>query len=52
MLLLQAANAGLSPQRYRDFAMEQIGYILGDTGRSFVVGYGENPPSHEQHASR
>jgi len=22
----------------------QLGYILGDTGRSFVVGYGTNPP--------
>nr|AXQ39839.1 beta-1,4-endoglucanase [Panchlora nivea] len=48
---LEAANAGLSPDRYRDFATEQIGYILGDSGRSYVVGYGENPPSHEQHAS-
>lgn len=24
-------------------------YILGDSGRSFVVGFGNNPPSHAHH---
>lgn len=28
---------------------QQLGYILGDTGRSFVVGYGDNPPTQPHH---
>ena len=28
-----------------------MGYILGDTGRSFVVGYGVNPPQRPHHRS-
>ena len=27
----------------------QVNYILGSTGRSFVVGYGVNPPTHCHH---
>ena len=29
--------------------MLQVNYILGSTGRSFVVGYGVNPPTHCHH---
>ena len=32
-----------------DFVDTQIGYILGDTGRSYVVGFGENPPLRPHH---
>jgi len=46
---LQAADAGVNAQVYRDFAKQQINYILGDTGRSFVVGYGVNPPQRPHH---
>lgn len=28
---------------------KQLGYIIGDTGRSFVVGYGTNPPARPHH---
>ncbi|QHZ49072.1 endoglucanase [Bacillus sp. NSP9.1] len=37
--------------RYRDFAIRQIKYMLGDNphNRSFVVGYGANPPKHPHH---
>ncbi|MEN1988380.1 glycoside hydrolase family 9 protein [Paenibacillus hubeiensis] len=37
--------------RYRDFAVSQINYILGDNPRqgSYVVGYGQNPPQHPHH---
>jgi hypothetical protein len=28
---------------------QQLGYILGDAGRSFVVGYGVNPPTQPHH---
>eukprot|EP00878_Enallax_costatus_P034087 GHUV01037707.1.p1 GENE.GHUV01037707.1~~GHUV01037707.1.p1 ORF type:complete len:156 (+),score=21.77 GHUV01037707.1:286-753(+) len=30
-------------------AKKELGYILGDTGRSFVVGYGTNPPQRPHH---
>ncbi|KAJ9588697.1 hypothetical protein L9F63_018011, partial [Diploptera punctata] len=50
-ICLEAAKDGHYTNTYRNFAKEQMGYILGDAGRSFVVGYGNNPPSHEQHAS-
>jgi len=40
-------------QKYLDFAVSQLDYALGDNdyGRSFVVGWGENPPSHPHHAN-
>lgn len=34
---------------YTDFCESQINYALGSTGRSFVVGFGENPPEHPHH---
>ncbi|HOV26603.1 MAG TPA: glycoside hydrolase family 9 protein [Pseudobacteroides sp.] len=34
---------------YRDFAKKQVDYALGSTGRSYVVGYGVNPPQHPHH---
>lgn len=34
---------------YMDFCEDQINYALGSTGRSFVVGFGENPPEHPHH---
>jgi hypothetical protein len=34
---------------YKDFEKSQIDYALGSTGRSFVVGYGENSPQHPHH---
>ncbi|MCY8672463.1 glycoside hydrolase family 9 protein [Bacillus haynesii] len=38
-------------KRYRDFAVRQMQYMLGDNPqqRSFVVGYGKNPPKHPHH---
>jgi len=29
---------------YKEFAKKQVDYALGSTGRSFVVGFGKNPP--------
>nr|CAD54730.1 beta-1,4-endoglucanase [Mastotermes darwiniensis] len=46
-----AADVGISSTAYRQFAKTQINYILGDAGRSFVVGYGNNPPTHPHHRS-
>lgn len=34
---------------YWDFAVKQTDYALGSTGRSFVVGFGENAPEHPHH---
>ena len=32
-------------------ATDQLGYALGDTGRSFVVGFGKNYPKQPHHRS-
>lgn len=34
---------------YNDFLESQINYALGSTGRSFVVGFGENAPKSPHH---
>lgn len=34
---------------YMKFCESQVNYALGSTGRSFVVGFGENPPEHPHH---
>ncbi|PNF24410.1 hypothetical protein B7P43_G09674 [Cryptotermes secundus] len=48
---LQAADAGISPTKYREFARRQIDYMLGDSGRSYVVGFGYNYPKEPHHAA-
>ena len=34
---------------YWDFAVSQANYALGSSGRSYVVGFGVNPPEHPHH---
>ena len=34
---------------YWSFAESQCNYALGSSGRSYVVGFGENPPEHPHH---
>ncbi|MCR5059940.1 MAG: glycoside hydrolase family 9 protein [Saccharofermentans sp.] len=34
---------------YWDFAESQANYALGSSGRSYVCGFGENPPEHPHH---
>ncbi|CAF4039001.1 unnamed protein product, partial [Adineta steineri] len=41
---LQAADIGINTQEYLNFTTSQIGYMLGDSGRSYVVGVGQNYP--------
>lgn len=38
---------------YRDFALTQLNYILGSNprGSSYVVGFGDNPPTNPHHAA-
>ena len=42
-------HASVDADKFRDFAMDQIHYALGDTGRSYVVGFGVNPPTRPHH---
>ncbi|XP_077991299.1 endoglucanase F-like [Glandiceps talaboti] len=46
---LLAADYGMNPKRYRKFGKTQIHYALGDTGRSFIIGFGNNPPKKPHH---
>ncbi|UJR38030.1 hypothetical protein I4U23_030712 [Adineta vaga] len=48
---LQAAEIGINTQEYVDFALQQINYILGDSGRSYVIGFGYNSPQRPHHRS-
>lgn len=48
---LRAADLGIKSEAYREFGKQQIHYMLGSTGRSFVVGFGNNPPQRPHHAS-
>ncbi|XP_013393921.1 uncharacterized protein LOC106161500 [Lingula anatina] len=48
-LALRAADAGIQSDKYRTWAKYQIHYMLGDAGRSYVVGFGNNPPTHPHH---
>jgi len=48
-ICVRAASLGVNTDKYMAFARQQVHYILGSTGRSFVVGYGVNPPTHCHH---
>ncbi|XP_077990544.1 endoglucanase E-4-like [Glandiceps talaboti] len=48
-LALIGADLGIETETYRDFAVNQIHYMLGDAGHSYVVGYGWEPPRRPQH---
>lgn len=51
LALLYADTVRDHGTRYRDFAKRQIDYALGDNpaGRSYVVGFGNNPPKNPHH---
>ncbi|XP_037094013.1 endoglucanase 15-like [Pollicipes pollicipes] len=49
-ICVAAAKAGLNPDSYRQMAEQQLNYIFGDSGRSYVVGFGNNPPVRAHHA--
>ncbi|BFZ07399.1 hypothetical protein BsWGS_10438 [Bradybaena similaris] len=51
MAALVAANAGIMPTELRHWAMCQIHYALGDTGLSYVVGFGSKSPHSPHHRS-
>ena len=41
----------IKSKTFREYALKQMEYMLGSTGRSFVVGFGNNPPQQPHHAS-
>ncbi|XP_070569388.1 endoglucanase E-4-like [Ptychodera flava] len=49
MIALIAADSGLHTESYLEWAKGQIHYMLGDCGRSYVVGFGHNPPLRPHH---
>lgn len=49
MVALMAAESGINPEAYRKWAMTQIHYALGDTGFSYVVGFGDHYPLMPHH---
>ena len=50
---LEYAESGKCPddkaKKYKEFAKSQIDYALGSSGRSFVIGFGENSPKNPHH---
>lgn len=50
-ICLQAADLGIKQAAYKAFARKQVHCMLGDSGRSFVVGFGDNPPKRPHHRS-
>ncbi|CAL1533203.1 unnamed protein product [Lymnaea stagnalis] len=51
MAALVAADAGINPTEYRRWAMCQIHYALGDTGFSYLIGFGNKYPHSPHHRS-
>ncbi|XP_077982404.1 endoglucanase F-like [Glandiceps talaboti] len=51
LIALLAADLGLNTVQYRTFAKQQLHYMLGSTCRSYVIGFGVNPPTNPHHRS-
>ena len=51
-IAIMASMQGIHPHEYRTWAESQINYMLGDGGRSYVVGFGNNPPTQPHHRGR
>merc|ERR1711879_820336 len=49
LLCAQLAEMGYQNAKCDKFVDTQIGYLLGDTGRSYMVGFGKNPPLRPHH---
>ena len=47
-ICLQAADL-TNDSSFQDYALKQAEYALGSSGRSFVVGFGNNPPVRPHH---
>ena len=49
MFAIQAHHLGIMEDESFAFAETQIHYALGDAGRSYVCGFGTNPPQRPHH---
>ena len=49
--LARVASTMADKEFYNNFARSQLHYMLGDAGRSYVVGFGNNPPQRPHHRS-
>ncbi|XP_071109686.1 uncharacterized protein [Haliotis cracherodii] len=49
LVALMAADEGLYPDEYRKWAVSQIHYALGDTGFSYLIGFGDTDFPHSPH---
>nr|XP_002122707.2 endoglucanase 13 [Ciona intestinalis] len=50
-ICLMASNAGIDSEVNAAWARRQIHYMLGDSGRSYVVGFGTRSPQRPHHRS-
>ena len=50
--LIKLADLGVDSEDNRAWATQQVDYALGSSGRSFVVGFGVNPPVRPHHRGR
>ena len=46
---MQAAQNGVKTSEIESLAESQLGYILGSTGRSFLIDFGNNWPQQPHH---
>lgn len=52
LIAVMASLEAIMPQKLRSWAESQINFMLGDSGRSYVIGFGENPPVQPHHRGR
>ncbi|KAA0200411.1 Glycosyl Hydrolase 9 [Hyalella azteca] len=50
-IAMKGAQLGIDTSSNRAWALSQIDYALGSTGRSFMVGFGVSPPERPHHRS-
>jgi len=51
LICLRAGDLGINTDKNYDFARQQLNYMLGDAGHSYVIGFGNNPPQRPHHRS-
>jgi len=49
---LMASLQDIMPQKLRTWAVSQINFMLGDGGRSYMVGFGDDYPQQPHHRGR
>ena len=48
----QAADLGIESDLNIEWDTQQVNYALGSNGRSFLIGYGVDPPVRPHHTAR